>query len=153
VARAQPQAGRGIRPHRALGGISIKPSIIWPAHAFMITLTVGGIRVGSTVEMAGLEAAPDYRRFKVTARRAKEALPNLKCEDFTEWMGHRPALPDTVPIMSASARTKGFFYAAGHGHLGLTYAATTARLMADLITGARPPIDLRPIASTGFEEA
>lgn len=77
-------------------------------------------------------------------KRAKEALPNLACEDFTEWMGHRPALPDTVPILSASAKTKGVFYATGHGHLGVTYAATTARLMGDLITGANPPLDLTP---------
>ena len=96
------------------------------------------------MEMAGIDAAPDYRRSKVTVKRAKEALPNLKCEDFTEWMGHRPALPDTVPIMSRSAKTDGLYYATGHGHLGLTYAATNARLMADLITGATPPIDMKP---------
>jgi D-amino-acid dehydrogenase len=94
--------------------------------------------------MAGIDAAPDYRRSKVTVKRAKEALPNLQCEDFTEWMGHRPAFPDTVPVMSASAKTKGLFYATGHGHLGLTYAATNARLMADLVTGAKPPIDMKP---------
>lgn len=136
---------RGYHTQIMAPGISMKHSIIWPARAFMVTPTAGGIRVGGTVEMAGLDAAPDYRRAKVTVRRAKEALPNLKCESFTEWMGHRPALlPDTVPIMSASPKTKGVFYATGHGHLGLTYAATTARLMADLITGARPPIDMRP---------
>jgi D-amino-acid dehydrogenase len=59
-------------------------------------------------------------------------------------MGHRPALPDTVPILSASARTKGLFYATGHGHLGLTHAATTARLMGALITGSGPDLDLHP---------
>lgn len=53
-------------------------------------------------------------------------------------------LPDTVPILSASARTKGLFYATGHGHLGLTYAATTARLMGELVTGTKPSLDLRP---------
>jgi D-amino-acid dehydrogenase len=135
---------RGYHTQIMSPGISMRHSIIWPARAFMVTPTSGGIRVGGTVEMAGLDAPPDYRRSKVTVRRAKEALPNLRCEDFTEWMGHRPALPDTVPIMSASARTRGVFYATGHGHLGLTYAATTARLMADLITGARPPIDMHP---------
>jgi D-amino-acid dehydrogenase len=130
--------------------IALKHSIIWPARAFMVTPTAGGIRVGGTVEMAGLDAAPDYRRAKVTAKRAMEALPNLKCEHMTEWMGHRPAFPDTVPLMSASAKTKGLFYATGHGHLGLTYAATNARLMADLITGARPPIDMQPYSITRF---
>jgi D-amino-acid dehydrogenase len=141
---------RGYHTQIMSPGISMKHSIIWPARAFMVTPTAGGIRVGGTVEMAGLDAAPDYRRSKVTVKRAKEALPNLACKDFTEWMGHRPALPDTVPILSASARTKGLFYATGHGHLGLTYAATTARLMGDLVTGAKPPIDLKPYRVNRF---
>ena len=135
---------RGYHTQIMAPGIAMRHSIIWPARAFMVTPTAGGIRVGGTVEMAGIDAAPDYRRSKVTVKRAKEALPNLKCEDFTEWMGHRPALPDTVPIMSRSAKTDGLYYATGHGHLGLTYAATNARLMADLITGATPPIDMKP---------
>jgi D-amino-acid dehydrogenase len=135
---------RGYHTQIMAPGISLKHSIIWPARAFMVTPTAGGIRVGGTVEMAGLDASPDFRRSKITVKRAKEALPNLRCENFTEWMGHRPALPDTVPIMSASAKTKGVFYATGHGHLGLTYAATNARLMADLIIGLPPPIDMKP---------
>ena len=135
---------RGYHTQIMSPGIELRHSIIWPARAFMVTPTAGGIRVGGTVEMAGLDAPPDYRRSKVTVRRAMEALPNLRCDNASEWMGHRPALPDTVPVMSASARTRGVFYATGHGHLGLTYAATTARLMADLITGVKPPIDLHP---------
>jgi D-amino-acid dehydrogenase len=135
---------RGYHTQIMKPGISMRHSIIWPARAFMVTPTAGGIRVGGTVEMAAIDAAPDYRRSKVTVKRAKEALPNLACEDFTEWMGHRPALPDTVPVMSASARTKGLYYATGHGHLGLTLAATSARLMADLMTGQRPPVDMKP---------
>ncbi len=135
---------RGYHTQIMAPGISMRHSIIWPARAFMVTPTAGGIRVGGTVEMAGLDAAPDYRRAKITVKRAKEALPNLVCEDFTEWMGHRPALPDTVPILSASAKTRGVYVATGHGHLGVTYAATTARLMGDLITGVVPPLDPRP---------
>ena len=141
---------RGYHTQIMAPGVSMKHSIIWPARAFMVTPTAGGIRVGGTVEMAGLHAAPDYRRSKITVKRVREALPNLRCEDFTEWMGHRPALPDTVPILSASARTKGLFYATGHGHLGLTYAATTARLMGELITGAKPSVDLAPYRINRF---
>lgn len=135
---------RGYHTQIMAPGISMRHSIIWPARAFMVTPTAGGIRVGGTVEMAGLDAPPDYRRSKITVKRAREALPNLCCEDFSEWMGHRPAFPDTVPVMSASAKVPGVFYATGHGHLGVTYAATNARLMSDLITGAPPPIDMRP---------
>lgn len=135
---------RGYHTQIMSPGLSMRHSIIWPARAFMVTPTAGGIRVGGTVEMAGLDAAPDYRRARITVKRAQAALPNLRRENATEWMGHRPAFPDTVPVMSASAKVPGVFYATGHGHLGVTYAATNARLMADLITGAAPPIDMRP---------
>lgn len=141
---------RGYHTQIMAPGLSMRHSIIWPARAFMVTPTAGGIRVGGTVEMAGLQAPPDYRRAKVTVRRAREALPNLVCQDFTEWMGHRPALPDTVPILSASARTRGLFYATGHGHLGLTLAATTARLMAELVAGDTPSVDLSPYRINRF---
>ncbi|WP_413868939.1 NAD(P)/FAD-dependent oxidoreductase [Albidovulum sp.] len=141
---------RGYHTQIMAPGITLKHSLIWPARAFMVTPTAGGIRIGGTVEMAGLDAPPDYRRSKITVKRAQVALPALRCEEFTEWMGHRPALPDTVPILSASAKTKGVFYATGHGHLGLTYAATTALLMGDLITGAKPPVDLHPYRINRF---
>lgn len=141
---------RGYHTQIMAPGIAMRHSIIWPARAFMVTPTAGGIRVGGTVEMAGLDAPPDYRRAKITVKRAREALPNLACEEFTEWMGHRPAFPDTVPVLSASARTRGLYYATGHGHLGVTYAATTARLMGELITGQRPALDLAPYSIDRF---
>lgn len=141
---------RGYHTQIMSPGLSMRHSIIWPAKAFMVTPTAGGIRVGGTVEMAGLDAAPDYRRAKITVKRAREALPNLQTGDATEWMGHRPAVPDTVPILSASAKTPGVYVATGHGHLGVTYAATTARLMGDLITGTVPPIDLHPYRINRF---
>lgn len=135
---------RGYHTHIMAPGISLNHSLIWPAKAFMVTPTAGGIRIGGTVEMAGLDAAPDYRRARVLVKHARNALPDLRMEETSEWMGHRPALPDTVPIISRSATVNGAFYATGHGHLGLTYAATTARLIADLATGQKPPVDLAP---------
>ncbi|MDF0661761.1 MULTISPECIES: FAD-binding oxidoreductase [unclassified Rhizobium] len=135
---------RGYHTQIMQPGISMRHSIIWPERAFMVTPTAGGIRVGGTVEMAGLDAPPDYRRAKILVKRAREALPELKAEGVTEWMGHRPALPDTVPVMGRSAKRRNVWYATGHGHLGLTYAATTGRLMADLVTGVEPPVDMKP---------
>ncbi len=135
---------RGYHTQINAPGIHLEHSIIWPAMAFMVSPTAGGIRVGGTVEMAGLDAPPDWRRSKITVKRARKVLPNLHLEETSEWMGHRPALPDTVPVMSASAKVPGVFYATGHGHLGLTYAATTASLMGQLIAGEKPDIDLHP---------
>lgn len=135
---------RGYHTQIMVPGITMRHSIIWPARAFMVTPTAGGIRVGGTVEMAGLDAPPNYRRAKVLVKRAKEALPALHVEQVSEWMGHRPALPDTVPVMGPSANYDNLWYSTGHGHLGLTYGATSARLMADLVTGRQPPVDMKP---------
>jgi D-amino-acid dehydrogenase len=135
---------RGYHTQIMAPGVAMRHSIIWPAKAFMVTPTAGGLRVGGTVEMAGLDAPPDFRRAKVLVRRAQEALPALIPEQTSEWMGHRPALPDTIPVIGPSARAQGVWYATGHGHLGLTLAATTARLLGDMMTGRTPPIDMAP---------
>lgn len=135
---------RGYHTQIMAPGISMRHSIIWPARAFMVTPTAGGVRVGGNVELAGLDAPPDYRRPRVLVRHAQRALPGLKVEDARDWMGHRPSLPDTIPIISASSRLPGVWYATGHGHLGLTHSATTARLMADMIGGLPPSLDMTP---------
>ena len=131
-------------------GGDLRYSLIWPERAFMVTPTAGGIRVGGSVEMAGLTRAPNWRRARILVEHAKFAVPSLEVGNTTEWMGHRPALPDTIPVLSASAKTKGLFYATGHGHLGLTYSATTAIVMADLIMGRTPPVDLTPFRVDRF---
>jgi D-amino-acid dehydrogenase len=135
---------RGYHTQIMKPGIAMRYSVIWPHRAFMVTPTAGGIRVGGNVELAGLDAAPDFRRPRVLVRHAQRVLPGLKVEDTSEWMGHRPALPDTIPIISASSKVPGVFYATGHGHLGLTLAATTAQLIGDMVSGTKPAIDMTP---------
>ncbi len=135
---------RGYHTQIMKPGIAMRYSIIWPHRAFMVTPTAGGIRVGGNVELAGLDAPPDFRRPRVLVRHAQRALPGLRVEDARDWMGHRPALPDTIPIISPSSRIPGVWYATGHGHLGLTFSATTARLMADMMTGTTPAVDMTP---------
>lgn len=136
---------RGYHTQIMKPGIAMRYSVIWPRRAFMVTPTAGGIRVGGNVELAGLDAPPDFRRPRVLVRHAQRALPGLQVEDARDWMGHRPALPDTIPIISPSSRIPGVWYATGHGHLGLTFSATTARLMADMMTGATPAVDMTPL--------
>jgi D-amino-acid dehydrogenase len=141
---------RGYHTQIMSPGVDLTYSLIWPERAFMVTPTGGGIRVGGSVEMAGTERAPNWRRARILVEHARFALPSLKVENHSEWMGHRPALPDTIPIISASAKTKGLFFATGHGHFGVTYAATTALLMADMIEGRTPAVDIRPFRVDRF---
>jgi D-amino-acid dehydrogenase len=135
---------RGYHTQIMQPGVSMRYSVIWPHRAFMITPTAGGIRIGGNVELAGLDAAPDFRRARVLVRHAQRAVPGLQVKDATEWMGHRPSLPDTIPIISPSSKMQGVCYATGHGHLGLTYSATTAQLIADMVTGVKSAVDMTP---------
>lgn len=141
---------RGYHTQIMSPGADLSYSLIWPERAFMVTPTAGGIRVGGSVEMAGLTRAPNWRRARILVEHAKFAIPSLRVENYTEWMGHRPAMPDTIPVMSASAGTRGLYYATGHGHLGLTYSATVGLLMADLVQGRAPAVDLRPFRVDRF---
>ena len=113
-----------------------------------------GLRLAGTVEMAGLEAAPNYARSRGLLTKARRVLPGLRGEaveeDLSEWSGHRPALPDTVPVISKSRTFENVFYGFGHGHLGLTQAATTGRLLADLVGDEAPPLDLVPYRGDRF---
>jgi D-amino-acid dehydrogenase len=131
-------------------GISLKHALIWHSRAFMVSPVNGGIRIGGSVEMAGLAAAPDFRRAKVLVRQAQKILPALQVEQSQEWMGHRPALPDTIPAISRSSKHRNLFYATGHGHLGLTYAATTGRLVAGLVMDRPATVDLKPLRLDRF---
>lgn len=65
-------------------------------------------------------------------------------------MGFRPSLPDTLPAIGPARATRRVTYAFGHGHLGLTQSAATARLVADLVTDMAPPLDLAPFSPQRF---
>jgi D-amino-acid dehydrogenase len=138
------ESERGYHSQIMAPGVKLNHALIWPARAFMVTPTAGGLRVGGTVELGGLNASPDYRRAKILVRHAQEVVPALKAEQVSEWMGHRPATPDTIPVIGRSAKTRGLLYATGHGHLGLTNAATTAQIIAALIDDRPPPLDISP---------
>jgi D-amino-acid dehydrogenase len=65
-------------------------------------------------------------------------------------MGRRPAMPDSLPVIGPSKKQRNVYYAFGHGHLGLCGGAPTGRLMADLIAGRAPAIDLTPYRADRF---
>jgi D-amino-acid dehydrogenase len=65
-------------------------------------------------------------------------------------MGYRPSLPDSLPVIGRSATAPNIIYAFGHGHLGLTQAAATGRLVRDLVAAQSPAIDLSPFNPRRF---
>jgi len=59
-------------------------------------------------------------------------------------MGFRPSLPDTMPVISTASRSDRVIYAFGHAHHGLTQSAITAEIVAALVGGKAPPLDVAP---------
>jgi D-amino-acid dehydrogenase len=109
-----------------------------------------GDRVGGAVEFGGLDAAPNFARVDAILARLKKFLPDLDTSGGTRWMGFRPSMPDSLPVIGRSARAPRVIHAFGHGHYGLTQSAATAALVAALIAGRAPAIDLAPFSPARF---
>lgn len=124
--------------------------LIFSGHGFVITPLSNGIRVGGAVELAGLERAPNFARSRAMLAKAKRFLPDLDTTGGREWMGFRPSLPDSLPVIGGAARHPNIHYAFGHGHLGLTQAAATGRLIRDRIFGQSAAIDPTPFSAQRF---
>lgn len=119
-------------------------------HGFVVTKVGNGIRVGGAVELGGLHLPPNYRRAEVLLDKARAFLPGLNAQGGTQWMGFRPSMPDSLPVIGQSVTAGRVIHAFGHGHLGLTQSAGTAELVADLVTDKTPAIDLAPYRPDRF---
>jgi glycine/D-amino acid oxidase-like deaminating enzyme len=131
-------------------GVSLQREIIFAEKKFVVTPLSCGLRIGGAAEFGGLGASANYRRSDALVTLASRYLPGLNTAERVNWAGHRPATPDSLPVIGAASRRADVFYAFGHGHLGLTQAATTGRLIADLIYGRAPAIDVSPYSIARF---
>ncbi|WP_349366246.1 MAG: FAD-dependent oxidoreductase [Nitratireductor rhodophyticola] len=141
---------RGYNTTLPPGSFDLKRQVIFPAHGFVVTPLATGIRVGGASELAGFDAPVNYKRARHMLDKAAGFLPGLKREGGTEWMGSRPSMPDSLPVIGRASSSPRILYAFGHGHLGLTQSAATARLVADLILERTPPIDISPFRPGRF---
>ncbi|WP_342640526.1 NAD(P)/FAD-dependent oxidoreductase [Rhodoligotrophos ferricapiens] len=115
-----------------------------------ITPMTSGLRIGGTVEFAGLDALPDYRRARQFLALGKQLISGLDTSTHQEWMGHRPCLPDSLPVIGRTQRFGNLYCAFGHGHMGLLGSAPTGSIIADLIAGRSPSTQLEPFRIERF---
>ncbi|ATU90343.1 NAD(P)/FAD-dependent oxidoreductase [Phyllobacterium zundukense] len=141
---------RGYNTTLPVGAFDLKRQLIFSGHGFVVTPLETGIRIGGAVELGGLNLPPNYKRSDAMLTKAKTFMPGLKATGGRQWMGYRPSLPDTLPVIGYSKASKNVLYAFGHGHLGLTQSAATGRLITDLIVGKEPPIPIDPFYPQRF---
>ncbi len=141
---------RGYNTTLPSSAFDLRRQLVFPGHGFVITPLSTGLRVGGAVELGGLDRPPNYARSRAMLEKARRFLPGLDPADGREWMGYRPSLPDSLPAIGRSRASENVVYAFGHGHLGLTQAAATGRLVRDLLLGRPAPIVLEPFSPQRF---
>ena len=102
------------------------------ASGFYLIPMSGRLRAAGTVELGGLKAPPSAHRIAFLEERARAVFPALGKPNRT-WLGFRPSMPDSVPVIRPSKGGNDIILAFGHGHLGLTMAPVTARIVSDLV--------------------
>ncbi len=141
---------RGYNTTLPADAFDLRTQITFGGHGFVVSRLSTGIRVGGAVELGGLALPPNFRRSEAMLQKARTFLTGLRPEGGVQWMGFRPSLPDSLPAIGSAKATPDVIYAFGHGHLGLTQSAGTARIVADLLTRQAPAIDLTPFSPQRF---
>lgn len=133
------------------GSFGVSRAVMYEGEGFVTTPLDIGDRVGGAVEFGGLKAAPNHRRTDAMVKRLQYFLPHLDGSlPAKRWMGFRPSIPDSLPVIGCATKDTRIVYAFGHGHYGLTQSAITARMVADLVDGRPGPIDLKPFSAQRF---
>ncbi len=120
---------------------------------FVATPMDGRLRLAGVVEFGGLDAPPSRAPFKLLEKNIKAAIPGITWKKTVEWMGHRPSMADSVPVIGAVPGLPGAYAAFGHDHVGLTGGPKTGRILSQLISGRQPNIDLTPYSPARFMHA
>lgn len=121
---------------------------------FVVTMMDGGLRLAGTVELGGLALPPNWRRAQVLLDHARQMLPGLHDvrdgDRLAQWMGFRPSLPDSLPVIGRSSASPSVFYGFGHGHVGMTGAPMTGRILAQLVSEEPPMVDIDAFSPRRF---
>jgi D-amino-acid dehydrogenase len=117
---------------------------------FVATPMEGRLRLAGVVEFGGLDAAPSRAPFELLERNIRAAIPGLRWKNTVEWMGHRPSIADSIPVIGQAPKVRGAFLGFGHDHVGLTGGPRTGRILAQLISGRQPNLDLAPYSPARF---
>jgi D-amino-acid dehydrogenase len=123
---------------------------------FIITPMTRGLRLAGTAEFAGLKTAANMKRANMLYKNAQQILndiPMFSPQNATpeqRWMGCRPSLPDSLPVIGQAPKHNNVFLALGHQHLGLTLGAITGKLIGQVMSEQKTDIDISPFSISRF---
>ncbi|MEX0730580.1 MAG: FAD-dependent oxidoreductase [Aquisalimonadaceae bacterium] len=150
-ARVPLETQRGYHVTVGSSNLGLRHTVMAVEHNLMVNPMAMGLRLAGTVEFAGLRAAPRYARAQALLARGRDLFPHLDTSATTEWMGHRPCLPDSLPVIGRAPAAGNAWFGFGHGHVGMCGGATTGREIAHLVAGRSPGIELAPFRPERFK--
>lgn len=145
------ESQRGYHLHVAEPGISLaRPVVLADRKVFLAPMETG-VRISGTVEFGGLSMPPTPRRAELLGVAALSGFPELKLgAKPSAWMGHRPCLPDSMPVLGPVPSVPGLWCAFGHGHLGVTGSVNTGKWIAAAIAGRFDNARFEPFSVARF---
>ena len=149
-ARVPLETQRGYHVTVKSSNLALRHTVMAVEHNLMVNPMAMGLRLAGSVELAGLRAPPNYARADVLLRKGRELFPHLDASETTQWMGHRPCLPDSLPVIGRAPQAENAWLGFGHGHVGMCGGATTGREIAHLVAGRAPQVDLAPFSPLRF---
>jgi len=144
------ESQRGYHVTVQSNNLGLRHTVMAPEYNLMVNPMAMGLRLAGTVEFAGLAPPPNPARAAVLLAQGREMFPHLDTRRHTHWMGHRPCLPDSLPVIGPAPGRANAWLAFGHGHVGMCGGATTGREIAHLVAGRAPQVDLRPFRADRF---
>ena len=121
----------------------------WSHSGFYLVQLQEGLRAAGTVEIAGLSKPINKKRTQMIEKQARKLLPQLNDVKST-WLGFRPTLPDSLPIIGKSQKYKNIIYGFGHQHIGWTLGAVTGKIINTLCEDRKTNINIESFSPNRF---
>ena len=135
---------RGYHRHYARAGAPLRHTLVDVDHGYALAPMTRGIRLTTGAEFAKRDAPPTPVQLQTLEPIARRLYPLGETLDETPWLGSRPCTPDMLPLLGPAPRHAGLWFSFGHAHHGLTQAASSGRLMAEMMCGLPTYVDATP---------
>ncbi len=123
--------------------------VCWNTAGFYATPTDEALRFVGTVEIAGYNTTKNPRNIRHLVNHSRQMF-ELPEQPDQDWLGFRPTLPDSLPVIGYSPASESVLYAFGHQHIGLTLAGITGKLISELINDEPLSHDIKPFSPQRF---
>ncbi len=140
---------RGYHRHYA-GGAPLDLPLRDAAFGYLMNPMVKGVRITTGAELSGPDAKPTPVQLAKAERAARQLMDLGKPVEPEPWLGTRPCMPDMLPVVGPAARHKGLWLHFGHGHQGFTLGPATGRILAEMMSGESPGVDVAACAPERF---